>query len=60
MAVHDDQRRTAKPSRPDADEPGRIRLDEDFRVLALVGPEAMQHHAERSMVLVLLDIEERL
>ena len=41
-----------------ADEPGRIGLGVDLDVVALAGPEPMQHHPERPMALVLLDIEE--
>ncbi len=50
----------AEPRRREADEPGGVRLGEDLGVLALVGPEAMQHHPERTMTFVLLDIEEPL
>ena len=58
VAVHVDHRRAAGERARDADEPGGIRLGEDFRVLALIRPEPVQHHAERAVALVLLDIEE--
>ena len=59
MPVHDDQGRPAEPRRGETDEPGGVGLGEDFDVLALGGSQAMQHHPERTMMLVLLDIEER-
>src|SRR5271165_1170826 len=58
--MNGDQRRAAEPRPLDADEPGGVRLGEDLDVLALRRPEPMQHHPERSMALVLLDIEKTL
>jgi hypothetical protein len=59
MPVHDDEGRPAEPGRGETDEPGGVGLGEDFDVLALLCSETMQHHAERTMMVVLLDVEQR-
>ena len=59
VAVHRDDGRAAMPGRLDADEPGRIVLHEHFGVVALRGPQPMQHDPARAVVLVLLDVEKR-
>ena len=58
--MHGDDRRAPEPRRLDRDEPGRVVLGENLDVLVLRGPEPMQHHPAGAMVLVLLDVEERI
>ena len=60
VAMNGDQRRAAEPRPLDADEPGGVRLGEDLDVLVLLRPEPVQHHPERPMALILLDIEKAL
>ena len=60
MAVHRDNGRPAETCRLNADEPGRVGFHEDLDIVSLRGPQAMQHHPARAMVLVLLDVKKSL